>query len=55
MLQLVDGALQRIKDKEYGVCQACGKDVQIKRLEAIPWARHCIQCQELQDQGRLET
>ena len=27
--------------------------VQAKRLDAVPWARHCIECQEKQDQGLL--
>src|SRR5579885_3624771 len=42
ILQLVEEALQRIHEGEYGTCTHCGKDVQPKRLEAVPWARHCI-------------
>lgn len=45
-LQLVDEALQRIKENTYGKCQMCGKDVGIKRLKAVPWAPYCIHCQE---------
>ena len=49
----VDDALDRIEKGEYGICAACGKKVQIGRLDAVPWARHCIECQELQDRGEI--
>jgi DnaK suppressor protein len=52
-LQLVSEALERIKEGAYGLCAACREEVQHKRLEAVPWARHCIECQEKQDQGLL--
>ena len=55
ILQLIDEALVRLDHKEFGTCVACGRDVQVKRLEAVPWARHCIECQEKQDQGLLEA
>src|SRR5256885_11100943 len=44
LLQLVEEALKRIHEGEYGTCTHCGKEVQPKRLEAVPWARHCIIC-----------
>jgi len=53
ILQLVNEALERIKSGRYGLCVACGKEVQQKRLEAVPWARHCIECQEKQENGLL--
>jgi DnaK suppressor protein len=53
LLQLVNEALERIKNGGYGLCVACHEEVQVKRLEAVPWARHCIECQEKQDQGLL--
>lgn len=53
VLQLVHEALNRVKNGSYGLCVACGEEVQVKRLEAVPWARHCIECQEKQDQGVL--
>jgi DnaK suppressor protein len=53
ILQLVNEALDRIKSGEFGVCVACQEEVQQKRLEAVPWARHCIECQEKQEQGLL--
>lgn len=53
ILQLVNEALERLKNGSYGLCVACQEEVQVKRLEAVPWARHCIECQEKQEQGLL--
>jgi len=53
ILQLVNEALDRIKNGGYGLCVACQEEVQPKRLDAVPWARHCIECQEKQEQGLL--
>ena len=53
VLQLVDEALERIRMGAYGRCLACGVEVQTKRLEAVPWACHCFECQDKQDQGLL--
>ena len=53
ILRRVDAALDRIEVKEYGTCAACGKQVQIGRLDAVPWARHCIECQEAQERGEF--
>jgi DnaK suppressor protein len=53
VLQLVVEALERLKTGEYGQCVACHEEVESKRLEAVPWARHCIECQEKQEQGLL--
>jgi DnaK suppressor protein len=54
ILTLIEEALQRIEDGEYGLCVNCSKEVQPKRLEAVPWARHCITCQDLQERGLLD-
>lgn len=53
-LELIDEALERLEDEEYGVCQNCEKEINPKRLAAIPWARYCLDCQELREQGLLE-
>ena len=52
-LQLVNEGLERMKDNSYGLCVNCHEEVQQKRLEAVPWACHCISCQEKQEQGLL--
>jgi len=53
-LVLIDEALLRIDDEEYGTCQNCEKEINPKRLQAIPWARYCIECQELVERGELD-
>jgi DnaK suppressor protein len=53
-LVLVDEALLRVEDDEYGTCQNCEKPINQKRLAAIPWARYCLDCQELVEQGLLD-
>lgn len=50
-LRRIDAALARIEAGVYGICAHCGETVEERRLEAVPWALHCIECQELQDQG----
>lgn len=53
-LLLINEALERIADEEYGVCQNCEQDINPKRLNAIPWARYCLNCQELLEKGLLD-
>ena len=53
VLQLVDDALERLKHGHFGVCMECGEKMLPKRLEAVPWARHCISCQEREEKGLL--
>ncbi|MEO8042485.1 MAG: TraR/DksA family transcriptional regulator, partial [Acidobacteriota bacterium] len=53
-LALVDEALLRVEDEEYGFCQNCEKSINQKRLAAIPWARYCLDCQELVEKGLLD-
>lgn len=42
----IDEALKRIEEGNYGKCLMCDTLIPIKRLEAIPFARYCIKCQE---------
>jgi len=53
ILQLVEEALTRTRTSNFGLCVNCEEEVQQKRLEAVPWARHCFACQEKQEQGLL--
>ena len=54
LLQMVETALSRIREGSFGECIHCGKEINSKRLEAVPWTRHCIECQEKLEQGLLE-
>ncbi len=53
-LTLINEALERIEDDEYGLCQNCEQEINPKRLNAVPWARYCLDCQQLQEQGLLD-
>lgn len=53
LLQLIQDALNRMEDGSYGLCVECNEGVQQKRLDAVPWARHCKECQEKQEKGLL--
>ncbi|MGB6431689.1 MAG: TraR/DksA C4-type zinc finger protein [Candidatus Acidiferrales bacterium] len=53
LLNLIEGALTRIKNSSYGTCTNCGVELQQKRLDAVPWARHCVSCQEKMERGQL--
>ena len=53
LLESIDAALYRIADGDYGKCDHCGEPIQEKRLEAVPWARHCLRCQDLNERGLL--
>jgi len=54
-IQQIDQALARIEDGTYGVCLNCATAMSEKRLTAIPWSRHCVDCQELAEKGLLEA
>jgi DnaK suppressor protein len=47
----VQAALRRIEDGTYGRCTACGRQIGAARLEAVPWARYCLEDQEKQDKA----
>jgi DnaK suppressor protein len=53
ILNMIEAALKRIQNDEYGVCTNCQEEMQQKRLEAVPWAKHCINCQEKAEKGQL--
>jgi DnaK suppressor protein len=53
LLDSIDSALSRIEEGEYGYCDNCGEPIHEKRLEAVPWAQHCVDCQELNEKGLL--
>jgi DnaK suppressor protein len=46
LLRAVDGALHRIRQGSFGICQICQKPISRARLEAVPWTRHCRDCKE---------
>ena len=53
LLMLIEEALNRLRDGNYGSCTNCSAVIGEKRLAAVPWTPFCIDCQELQEKGLL--
>ena len=51
----IDEALARIAEGTYGSCMNCAQPMAEKRLTAVPWAPHCVDCQELAEKGLLAS
>jgi DnaK suppressor protein len=49
LMRALNAALERFNAGTFGECLNCGQEIELKRLEAIPWARYCLTCQELID------
>ena len=45
-LRMVEEALDRVESGDFGICLACEQPIPAKRLQALPWARYCVECQE---------
>ena len=55
MVLQIEAALRRMDDGVYGRCANCGNTINMRRLDAVPYARFCIDCQELAEKGMLEN
>jgi RNA polymerase-binding protein DksA len=49
VLSEIDEALARIDEGTFGTCRRCGRPIAEERLEALPWARLCIDCRRLEE------
>jgi DnaK suppressor protein len=45
-LRMIEEALDRIEAGDYGVCLGCEEPIPAKRLQAVPWAKYCVSCQQ---------
>ncbi len=54
LLQLIDQALVRVDEGNFGMCTNCGNPVPEKRLDAVPWTPYCVDCMELSEKGLLD-
>jgi DnaK suppressor protein len=52
LLKKIDKALTKIEKGDYGICEKCGEEISVKRLEARPVTDLCIRCKE--EQERVE-
>src|ERR1700710_1466776 len=49
----IENALRRMDEGSYGRCANCGQNIAPARLDALPWAHFCVDCQELAEKGGL--
>ena len=49
-VRFIKEALRAMDQGQYGECARCGEDISEKRLEAVPWATVCVECQERAEQ-----
>ena len=49
--EAVEAALARLDAGTFGTCIRCGSPIAPERLEALPWAAHCIECQRIVGRG----
>lgn len=54
-LELIEEAIQRLLDDEFGECQDCGCTINEARLDAMPYARFCVECKTKREQGGEEV
>lgn len=52
ILNRIDSALEKLRNNEYGNCEACGKKISQSRLKALPYAEYCIKCQNEKEKNR---
>ncbi len=54
-LEQIDWALQRMEQDAYGICEECDQEIQLARLNALPFATYCIDCERAREveEGRL--
>jgi len=50
-LRRIEGALRRMDEGSFGMCQVCEREIAWRRLEALPWTQHCLECQEMIERG----
>ncbi len=50
-LKEIERALARCAGGTYGICEGCDEDISPNRLKAIPWARYCVNCQEMRSRN----
>jgi len=52
-LRLVEEALSRLDSGDYGICLNCDEPIPAKRLQAVPWAKYCVTCQDQRSTGAV--
>jgi len=53
ILKYIERALEKIDENTYGICDITGKEIPLKRLNAVPWATMTVEAQEKLEKGLL--
>ena len=54
-IKKIDEALKRIDEGNFGECETCGEDIEVRRLEARPTATLCVACKEEEERAEILT
>src|SRR5688572_17446496 len=57
LLYQIDDSLRTLykRPDQYGMCTACGTDIALERLEIVPWAKLCLDCQRIEEEKPVEA
>ncbi|HZQ54171.1 MAG TPA: TraR/DksA family transcriptional regulator [Bryobacteraceae bacterium] len=55
LLRQISGALQRLEEGTFGICLECEEEIPARRLQVLPWAAHCVSCQEKADRRAAQV
>jgi RNA polymerase-binding protein DksA len=53
LIEEIDAALNRMENGKYGLCEGTGKPIPLKRLQAQPWARYCVEYARMIEKGQV--
>ena len=51
-LKEINYALKKIYSGDYGICEMCGEPIQTRRLDVIPYAHFCIECETIEEKRK---
>jgi RNA polymerase-binding transcription factor DksA len=54
-IRAIEAALDRMRQGKYGECAGCGSAIPSNRLDALPWATHCADCEEGRERKRTHS
>lgn len=54
LIKKIDQALERLEDGTFGLCERCGQEISVKRLEARPVATFCIHCKTALEEQEID-
>lgn len=53
LMKKIQAALQRIDNNTYDICESCGEDISLRRLNARPVTTKCLECKTEEEKSEL--